>query len=156
MPFESSVPEGSALITSRPHRINPILARRVDAPLNQYLAAGLIQRSTSPYSSPLVVIPRKSSVVRITVSYNKLNKISKLSQLLIPRVDQVLDSLGSGRVFSLFNLVSLFHQITGHKDTVPLQRCAHPRASTSGSLCLRAAAPRLGGSSRQSMRWSTA
>ena len=103
MPFEISVPEGSAPVTSRPHRINPILAKEVDATLNRYLAAGLIQHSTSLYSSPLVVIPKKSGGVRITVHYKKLNQISKLSQLPIPRVDQVLGSLGKGRVFSLFD-----------------------------------------------------
>ena len=108
MPFEISVPEGSAPVTSRPHRLNPILAKEVDATLNQYLAAGLIQHSTSPYSSPLVVIPKKSGGVRITVNYKKLNQISKLSQLPIPRVDQVLDSLGSGRVFSLFDFCLLY------------------------------------------------
>ena len=59
-PFEISVPEGSAPVTSPPHRLNPILAKEVNATLNQYLAAGLIQQSTSPYSSPLVVIPKKS------------------------------------------------------------------------------------------------
>ena len=57
MPFDISVSEGSAPVTSRPHRINPIVAKEVDATLNQYLAAGLIQHSTSPYSSPLVVSP---------------------------------------------------------------------------------------------------
>ena len=142
------VTEGSAPVTSQPHRINPILAKDVDATLSQYLAAGLIQHSTSPYSSPLVVIPKKSGGVKITVNYKKLNQISKLSQLPIPRVDQVLDSMGSGRVFSLFDVVSSFYQIKVHKDTVPLQRSAHPRASTSGSFCLRVAALRLGGSSR--------
>ena len=86
-PFEISVPEGSAPVTSLPHRINPFLAKEVDATLNQYLTAGLIQHSTSPYSSPLVVIPKKSGGVRITVNYKKLNQISKLSQLPIPRVD---------------------------------------------------------------------
>ena len=124
--FEIPVPEGSAPVTSRPYRINPILAREVDATLNRYLAAGLIQRLTSPYSSPLVVIPNKSGGVRVTVNYKKLNQISKLSQLPIPRVDQVLDSLGSGRVFSLFDLVSSFHHITAHKDTVPLTAFSTP------------------------------
>ena len=92
MPFEISVPEGSAPVTSRPHRINPILAEVVDATLNQYLVVGLIQHSTSLYSSPLMVIPKKSRGARITVNYRKLNQISKLSQLPIPCVDQVLDS----------------------------------------------------------------
>ena len=90
MTFEISVPEDSTPVTSRLHRINPMLAKEVDATRNQYLAAGLIQQSTSPYSSPLVVIPKKSGGVRITVNYKKLNQISKLSQLSIPRVDQVL------------------------------------------------------------------
>ena len=58
MHFEIWIPEGSKPVTSRPHRINPILAKEVDATLNQYLAAGLIQQSTSPYSSPLVVVPK--------------------------------------------------------------------------------------------------
>ena len=120
MPFEILVPEGSAPVTSRPHRINPILAKEVDATLYQYLAAGLIRHSALPYSSPLVVIPKKSGGVRIPVNYKKPNQNSKLGQLPILRLDLVLDSLGSGRVFSVFNLISSFHQITAHKDTVPL------------------------------------
>ena len=44
----------------------------------------------------------------------------------IPRVDRVLDSLGSGRVFSLFDLASSFHQIKAHKDTVPLAAFCTP------------------------------
>ena len=55
MPFVISVQEGSALFTSRPHRINPIPAKEVEANLNQYRAAGLIQHSTSPYSSQCVL-----------------------------------------------------------------------------------------------------
>ena len=54
------------------------------------------------------------------MNYKKLNQIGKLSQLPILRVDQALYSLGSGRVFSLFDLVSSWHQIKAHKDTVPL------------------------------------
>ena len=102
------------------------MAKEVDATLNQCLAAGQIQHSTSPQSSPQVVIPKKSGGVRITVNYKKLNKISNLSQLPIPRVDQVLDSLGNGRVFSLFDLVSSFHQITAQRDTVPLTTFCTP------------------------------
>ena len=59
----------------------------MDATLDQYLAAGLIQHPTSPYASPLVVIKTKSAGVRITVNCKKLNQISKLRQLPISRVD---------------------------------------------------------------------
>ena len=120
MPSEILAPDGSALVTAQPHRINPILAKEDDATLNQCLAAGLIRHSTSPYSSPLEVIPKKSAGVRITVNYKKRYKISSLSQLPIPRVDRVLDSLGTRRVFSTFGLVFPFHPITVNEDIVPL------------------------------------
>ena len=86
------------------------------------------------------------------MNYKKLNQISKLSQLPIPRLNQVLDSLGSRRMFSLFDLVSSFYQIKAHKDTVPLTPFSTPRPSTGGSSCLRAAALHLGDSSGSSMR----
>ncbi|CAB1104650.1 unnamed protein product [Ectocarpus sp. CCAP 1310/34] len=119
-PFKLTVPPGSAPVTSRPYRVNPPVAKQVDAILDQYLAAGLIQHSTSPYSSPLVVIPKKSGGVRITVNYRKLNKLCALSQLPIPRVDDTLDKLLKGRIYSLFDMKSSFHQITVHRDTIPL------------------------------------
>ena len=73
-----------------------------------------------------MVIPKKSGGVRITVKCKKLNQISELSQLSIPRVYQVPHFLGSGRVFSLFYLVSSCHQINVHKDTVPLPAFCTP------------------------------
>ena len=68
MPFEIVIPEGSAPVISRPHRINPSLANEVGATFSQYLAADLIPHSTSPYSSPPAVVPKKSGGVRITVN----------------------------------------------------------------------------------------
>ena len=108
-----------------------------------------MQHSTSPYSNPLVTIPKTCGSVKITVNYKKLNQINKFSQLPIPRVDQVLDYkklnqinkfsqlpiprvdqvldyLGLGRVFSLFDLVSSFHHIKTCKDTVPLTAVCTP------------------------------
>ena len=104
----------SAPVTSWPHRIKTLhCPQKMGATLNQYLAAGSIQHSTSPYSSPLFVIPKKSGRVIITVNYKEFYQISNLSQLSITRVDRVLDSLGSGRVFSTFKLVSSLHRFQG-------------------------------------------
>ena len=74
----------------------------------------------------MVAIPKKDGNVRITVNYKKLNAISSLGQLPIPRVDEVLDSLCKGRIFSVFDFVSSFHQITIEKDTIPLTAFCTP------------------------------
>ena len=56
--FEIKVPHGTQPIQSRPYRLNPVLSKQVDAILDSYLAAGLIQHSISPWSSPLVCVPK--------------------------------------------------------------------------------------------------
>ena len=110
----------SADSIARSYRLDPVLSKQVDAILGSYLAAGLIQHSTSPWSSPVVCIPKKSGAIRITVNYQKLNKVTEILQIAIPRVDEVLDTLGGGSVFSVFDLFSGFTQLTVHPDTIPL------------------------------------
>ena len=75
-PFEIKVPPGTQPIQSRPYRLNPVLSKQADAIWDSYLAAGLIQHSASPWSRPLVCVPKKSGGIRITVNYKKLNKVS--------------------------------------------------------------------------------
>ena len=124
--FEIKVPPETQPIQSRPYRLNPVLSKQVDAILDSYLAAGLIQHSTSPWSSPLVCVPKKSGGIRITVNYQKLNKVTEIPQIAIPRVDEVLDTLGGGSVFSVFDLFSGFTQLTIHPDTIPLTAFCTP------------------------------
>ena len=119
-PFEIKVPPGTQPIQSRPYRLNPVLSKQADAILDSCLAAGLIQHYTSPWSSPLVCVPKKSGGIRIAVNYQKLNKVTEIPQITIPRVDEVLDTLGGGSVFSVFDVFSGFTQLTIHPDTIPL------------------------------------
>ena len=125
-PFEIKVPPGTQPIQSRPYRLNPVLSKLADAILDSYLAAGLIKHSTSPWSSPLVCVPKKSGGIRTTVNYQKLNNVTEIPQIAIPRVDEVLDTLGGGPVFSVFNLLSGFTQLTIHPDTIPLTAFCTP------------------------------
>ena len=125
-PFEIKVPPGTHQIPSRPYRLNPVLSKQVDAILDSYLATGLIQHSTSPWSSPLVCVPNLSDGIRITVNYQKLNKVTEIPQITIPRVDEVLHTLGGGSFFSAFDLFSGFTQLTIHSDTIPLTAFCTP------------------------------
>ncbi|CAB1099587.1 unnamed protein product [Ectocarpus sp. CCAP 1310/34] len=126
MPFTLSVPAGTKPVASRPYRINPLMQKKVDTILDQYLAAGLIQHSTSLWASPLIVIPKKDGSVRITVNYKRLNALVDLDGQPLPRVDGILDSLYTGKVFSIFDLNSAFHQIVCDEDTVPLTAFCTP------------------------------
>ena len=125
-PFEIKVPPGTQPIQSRPYRLNPVLSKHADAILDSYLAAGLIQHSASPRSRPLVCVPKKSEGIRIIVNYQNLNKVTEIPEIAIPRVDEVLDTLGVGSVFSVFDLFSGFIQLIIPPDTIPLTAFCTP------------------------------
>ena len=125
-PFETKVSHETQPIQLRPYILNPVVAKQVDAILDSYLTVGLLQHSTSPWSSPLVCDPKKSGGIRITVNYQKLNKVIEIPQIAIPCVDEVLDTLGGGSVFSVFDLFSGFTQLTIHPDTIPLPAFCTP------------------------------
>ena len=126
-PFGFEVPHETQPIQSRPYRPNPVLSKQADAILDSYLAAGVIQHSTSPWSSPLVCVPKKSGGIRIKINNQNLNKVTEITQITIPRVDKVLDTLGGGSVFSVFDLFSEFTQLTVHPDTIPLTAFCTPK-----------------------------
>ena len=51
LPFKIEVQLGTAPIASRPYRTNPVIANKVDSILDSYLAAGIIEHSTSQWAS---------------------------------------------------------------------------------------------------------
>ena len=114
-----SLKQLSCHVSALPHQ-SPDRKANVHVFFYKFLAAGLIQHSI------VIIIPEKSGAIRITVNYNKLNKLSILGQLAIPRVDEIRDKLGTGRIFSLFDLVSYFHQITVHEEKMPLTAFCTP------------------------------
>lgn len=108
LPFKIELRPGAAPIASRSYRTNPIVSQQVDRKLDMYLAAGLIERFASPWTSPLVGVLKKDNPSRITVDYKHLNAASTVSEWPVPRIDAVLDSLGKERIYSTCGLMSGF------------------------------------------------
>ena len=98
------MPKGTPPIASRPYRTNPLLAAQVQVISDSYLAAGIIRHSTSPWASPLVVVRKKNGKIRLTVNYQRLNAFTTVPRLPLPRIDEIIDSLGKGKLFSTFDM----------------------------------------------------
>ena len=69
-------------------RIPPFRREEVDKLLQDMLARDVIQPSTSPWASPIVLVQKKDGSVRLCVDYRKLNNITrKKDSYLLPRID---------------------------------------------------------------------
>lgn len=74
-------------------------------------AAGVIEPSTSPWSSPVVMVRKKDGSHRFGLDYRNLNAVTKADTYPLPRIDNLLDQLGSWQFFSSLDLAAGYWQI---------------------------------------------
>ena len=76
------------------------------------LEKGVIQPSTSPLTSPVVLVKKKAGSYRFYVDYRKLNLVTQQDGHPLPRLDDLLDSLNGNQIFSTLDLRSGYWQVS--------------------------------------------
>ena len=80
--------------------------------------AGVIQSSSSPWASPVVMVRKQDGMYRFCMDYRKLNAITKVDTLSLSRIDDLCDQLGVSQYFSTVDLASGHWQICMHHNSV--------------------------------------
>ena len=58
------------------------------------LSKGVIAPSTSPWASPILLVPKKDGELRFVVDFRKINAAMKKNSRPLPRCDDLIDLMG--------------------------------------------------------------
>jgi predicted aspartyl protease len=97
-------------VSSRNYRLSNEQLKALEQWTKEMLAAGLIRPSTSPYSSPILVI-RKPIGWRIVHDYRAINAVTNIPQSVIPRREAIVDAMVNSHWFTAMDLRSGYYQI---------------------------------------------
>ena len=102
------------------------LYKEVKEYVEDLLASGWGQKSYSSYSSPMICVRKKNGTLRLCIDYRKLNSKTIPDSQPIPKVQDILNSLGGNRWFSTLDMSKTYHQGFIHENSRPLTAFATP------------------------------
>lgn len=84
------------------------------------LEKGVIERSTSPWSSPTIIVKKKDGKPRFCNDCRKLNEASEKDAYPLPYISHILDQLRQANYFSTIDLKQGYWQVPLTPESKPL------------------------------------
>jgi hypothetical protein len=87
--------------------------------VQEILNEGVIHLSTSPHSSPVVMVLKNEGSWRMFHEFHALNKMTIKDKFPVPDIDDLLDELSGAQFFTKLDLHSGYHQIRMKEADIP-------------------------------------
>jgi len=102
---------GAQPVNIRAYLHKPELKSEIERQVQELLQSGVIQRSQSSFSSPVILVKKKDGTWRMCIDYRHLNAMTRVSKFPVPVIEELLDELEGAAIFSKLDLKSGYHQI---------------------------------------------
>jgi len=120
MPHNIQLIEGAQPIKQKSYRLSKNQADALKGEVVKLINHHLIEPSSSPWSSPVILVPKKNNKWRMCVDYRKLNNVTIKDAYSLPLIDDILTSIcGKVRIFTTIDLFSGFYQIPMDAADIP-------------------------------------
>ena len=101
----------STPIRQKPYRIPQAYQEKVLEELENMKKTGIIEESQSEWASPLVIVTKKDGGIRLCVDYRKLNQRTKFDAYPMPRIEELLDKIGSAQFITTLDLAKGYWEV---------------------------------------------
>jgi hypothetical protein len=98
-------------VYTSPYRVSYREQQIQQEEINKLLAQGVIEESTSPWSSPIVLVRKKDGSVRFCIDFRKLNNVTTKDAFPIPRIDDIFDHLSQAEYYTTIDFKSGYFQV---------------------------------------------
>jgi hypothetical protein len=104
---QMKIDTGSARpISQKPYR-TPLTKRKIiEEQITSMLKKGVIRPSSSPWASPVTLVPKKDGGTRFCIDYRKVNDITKKDRYPLPQIQDIFDQLGGASICSTLDVES--------------------------------------------------
>jgi transposase InsO family protein len=99
--------------------VSPAILKEVDKEIDRMLRLGVIERSESPSSNPLVVVRKATGKVRLCLDSRKLNEITVKDAFPLPLINDILGRLTGTTYLSSIDLKDAFWQMELEHEAKP-------------------------------------
>ncbi len=98
-------------IKQRPRRVPIAWRDEAKKEVDKMLRQGVVQLSSSPWASPVVLVRKKDNTLRYCIDYRQVNDVTIKDSYPLPRIDDTLDALQGATLFSTLDLASGYWQV---------------------------------------------
>lgn len=106
-------------VRQRMYRVPERLLPHLKAEVQEMLSLGVIERSSSEWSNPVVLVPKKDGTMRFCIDFRRVNAQSQFDAYPMPRLEDLIERLGKASFITTLDLCKGYWQVPLAKEARP-------------------------------------